>query len=136
VVSETISTLDAVIVTALKGVGPDPPEAAEGLAGRVAVIDGSLHLRWSWKDTTDLWSGKHKQTGHQHPYVCDLAGNLRYLSDPLPAKTHDAKTFRDLHPDHHCNESNAFADKGYVGCGVITPVKKLALHAIRSLRFR
>ncbi|MDQ2709694.1 MAG: hypothetical protein M3Z25_19625 [Actinomycetota bacterium] len=40
--------------------------------------------------------------------MCDLAGNLRYISDPLPGKTHDAKAFRDLQLDHHFNESNAF----------------------------
>ena len=67
-----------------------------------------------------------QETGHQHQYVCDLAGNLRYISDPLPGKTHDAKEFRDLQLDHHFNESNAFADKGYVGCGVTTPFKKPA----------
>lgn len=126
VISETISTLEGVIVKALKGVEPDLAEAAEGLAGRVAVIDGSLHPCWSWRDKKDLWSGKHKETGHQHQYVCDLAGNLRYISDPLPGKTHDAKAFRDLQLDHHFNESNAFADKGYVGCGVTTPFKKPA----------
>jgi YD repeat-containing protein len=94
VISETISTLEGVIVKALKDFEPDLAEAAEGLAGRVAVIDGSLHPCWSWKDKKDLWSGKHKETGHQHEYVCDLAGNLRYISDPLPGKTHDAKAFR------------------------------------------
>jgi YD repeat-containing protein len=115
VISETISTLEGVIVEALKDFEPDLAEAAEGLAGRVAVIDGSLHPCWSWKDKKDLWSGKHKETGHQHQYVCDLAGNLRYISDPLPGKTHDAKAFRDLQLDHHFNESNAFADRDMSG---------------------
>jgi hypothetical protein len=58
VISETISTLEGVIVEALKDFEPDLAEAAEGLAGRVAVIDGSLHPCWSWKDKKDLWSGK------------------------------------------------------------------------------
>jgi hypothetical protein len=43
VISETISTLEGVIVKALTDFEPDLTEAAEGLAGRVAVIDGSLH---------------------------------------------------------------------------------------------
>src|SRR5437868_14872131 len=59
VISETTSTLDGVIVEALQDFEPDPAEAAEGLAGRVAVIDGSLHPCWSWKGKKDLWSGKH-----------------------------------------------------------------------------
>jgi YD repeat-containing protein len=123
VVSETISTLEGVIVEALKD---DEPDLAGGLEARVAVIDGSLHPCWSWSGEEDLWSGKHKETGHQHQYVCDLAGNLAYISDPLPGKTHDAKAFRELRLDDHFTESNAFADKGYVGCGVTTPVKKPA----------
>ena len=126
VISETISTLEGVIVTAVKDFEPDLTEAADGLAGRVAVIDGSLPPCWSWTDNTDLWSGKHQETGHQHHYVGDLAGNRRYISDPLPGKTHDATAFRDLQLDHHFNESNAFADKGDVGCGVTTPFKKPA----------
>jgi hypothetical protein len=59
VISETISTLEAVIVKALQDVEPDLAEAAESLAGRVTVIDGSLHPCWSWTDNKDLWSGKH-----------------------------------------------------------------------------
>lgn len=132
VISETISTLEDVIVEALQDFEPDLAEAAEGLDGRVAVIDGSLHPCWSWKGEEDLWSGKHKETGHQHQYVCDLAGNLRYISDPLPGKTHDAKAFQDHRLDSHFNESNAFADKGYVGCGVTTPFKKPAGGELRE----
>jgi hypothetical protein len=124
VISETISTLEVVIEKALAEFVPDLTEAAQGLRGRVAVIDGSLHPCWSWKGSRDLWSGKHKQTGHQHQYVCDLAGGLAYVSDPLPGKTHDAKAFRDHGLRDHFTETNAFADKGYVGCGVTTPFKK------------
>ena len=74
VISETISTLDGVIGTALQDFESDLTEAADGLAGRVAVIDGSLPPCWSWTDNKDLWSGKHQETGHQHHYGCDLAG--------------------------------------------------------------
>jgi hypothetical protein len=79
VISETISTLEGVIVKALKDFEPDLAEAAEGLTGRVAVIDGSRPPCWSWKDTKDLWSGKHKQTGPNtktcatSPGTCDTA---------------------------------------------------------------
>src|SRR5919202_6729197 len=62
VISETISTLDGVIVTAVKDFKPDLTEAAEGLAGRVAVIDGSLPPCWSWRNNKVLWSGKNQET--------------------------------------------------------------------------
>jgi hypothetical protein len=100
--------------------------AAADLGGAVAVIDGSSHPCWSWEEEKDLWSGKHRATGHQHQYVCDLKGRLRYVSDPLPGKTHDAKAFKDLGLGDYFEESNAFADKGCVGCGVTTPMRRPA----------
>src|ERR1700704_6230530 len=63
VISETISTLEGVIVEALKDFEPDLAEAAEGLAGRVAVIDGSLHPCWSWKDKKDRGRASTRRPG-------------------------------------------------------------------------
>jgi YD repeat-containing protein len=123
VISETISTLEKLIKDVLKGCEPD---LREEVAGRVAVIDGSLHPCWSWKSQDGMWSGKHKETGHQHQYVCDLAGNLLHVSDPLPGRTHDAKEFRELGFHKIFDASSALADKGYVGCGVTTPLRKPA----------
>jgi hypothetical protein len=124
VISDTIAFLEGVIEDALEDCAPDLDQGAADLGGEVAVIDGSLHPCWSWKEEKGLWSGKHGATGHQHQYVCDLKGRLRYVSDPLPGRTHDAKAFKDLGPGKHFDGSNAFADKGYIGCGVTTPSRK------------
>ena len=87
-ISRAISDLESVIIDALAEFVPD---LAEEMDGRVGVVDGSLCPCWSWADAPELRSGKHKTTGHSHQFVCDLAGDLMYVSDPLPGKTHDAK---------------------------------------------
>lgn len=123
-ISQTIALMEGLIVRALEDFEPTVEDVAAAADRRVVVVDGSLHPCWSWADRKDLWSGKHKQTGHLHQYVCGLDGGLKYISDPTPGCTHDAKAFRDMHLDQHLTPSNAFADKGYVGCGVTTPFKK------------
>ncbi|MCA1604322.1 MAG: hypothetical protein LC775_02305, partial [Acidobacteria bacterium] len=85
--------LEGVIVKALKDFEPDLAEAAEGLAGRVAVIDGSLHPCWSWKDKKVLWSGKHTASFYTHgcqPATATRTAELdpsitRLLDDPAAA---------------------------------------------------
>ena len=91
-VSRMISDLEEIIAEALDEFVPELPEE---LKGRVAVVDGSLCPCWSWADSPELYSGKHKTTGHAHQFVCDLSGNLLHISDPLPGKTHDAKAMDD-----------------------------------------
>lgn len=48
------------------------------------VIDGSLLPCWSWADHPELYSGKHKTTGHNCQVVVDLGGRVVHLSDPVP----------------------------------------------------
>ena len=56
----------------------------------------------------------------------DLMGELMHISDPLPGKTHDAKAVTDTGLLEILDSNNAIADKGYIGTGVITPVRKPA----------
>jgi DDE superfamily endonuclease len=125
-ISQTISRMEGLVVRALREFEPTVDDVAQAAEHRVVVVDGSLHPCWSWADRKDLWSGKHKTTGHLHQYVCDLDGELTFISDPLPGRTHDARAFRDLGLDDHLTPGNALADKGYVGCAVTTPFKKPA----------
>jgi hypothetical protein len=120
-ISRAISDLEEVIAEALDEFVPD---LAAETAGRVAVIDGSLCPCWSWEDSPELYSGKHKTTGHTHQFVCDLAGDLKHISDPLPGKTHDAKAVRETELTEHFREDNAIGDKGYIGTGITTPFRK------------
>ena len=120
-ISRTISDLEGVIADVLEEFVPD---VAEETGGRVAVVDGSLCPCWSWADSPELYSGKHKTTGHTHQFVCDLSGDLKHISDPLPGKTHDAKAIRETDLTDLLREDNAIGDKGYIGTGITTPFRK------------
>jgi hypothetical protein len=87
-ISRVISDLEGVIAEALDEFVPD---LAEETNGRVGVVERSLCPCWSWADAPELYSGKHKTTGHAHQFVAGLSGDLMHISDPLPGKVHDAK---------------------------------------------
>ena len=99
---------------------------AEDLSARAQyVVDGTLLPCWSWAGHPELYSGKHKTTGMNVQVACTLDGELAWISDPIEGRRHDS----------HClNESgvlvdvpaNWLGDKGYVGNGTITPIKKPA----------
>jgi hypothetical protein len=99
---------------------------AEDLSARAQyVVDGTLLPCWSWAGHPELFSGKHKTTGMNVQVACTRDGELAWVSDPIEGRRHDS----------HClNESgvlvdvpaNWLGDKGYVGNGMITPIKKPA----------
>jgi hypothetical protein len=120
-VSRVIANLVPVIGEVLEEYVPDPVQAG---AGRVMVVDGSLHPCWSWRDHPELRSGKHKTTGHNHQHVVDLSGRLVHVSDPVPGATHDAKAVKETGVLRLIDEANAIADKGYIGTGILTPYRK------------
>ena len=120
-VSRAISELEGVIAEVLDEFVPDPPDEVDG---RVGLVDGSLFPTWSWSDAPELYSGKHKTTGHNHQFVCDLFGELLYVSDPLPGSAHDARAFGEAGLDKILNPDNTIGDKGYIGIGPITPFQK------------
>src|SRR5437879_3324229 len=90
-ISRAISDLEGIIAEVLEEFVPD---LAEEMDGRVGVVDGSLCPSWSWADAPELYSGKHKTTGHSHQFVCDLPGDLLHVSEPLPGKTATRPTTR------------------------------------------
>lgn len=123
-ISRVINELEGVIAEVLDEFVPDLAELAEGMDRRVGVVDGSLCPCWSWTDAPELRSGKHKTTGHTHEFVCDTLGELRYVSDPLPGKTHDAKAVVDLELANILRPDNSLGDKGFIGAGPTTPFRK------------
>jgi hypothetical protein len=119
-ISRAISDLESVITDALAEFAPD---LTQEMDGRVGVVDGSLCPCRTWADAPELRSGKHKTTGHSHQFVCDLAGELMHVSDPLPGKTHDAKVTVELGLADILHEYNSIADKGFIGTGPTTPFR-------------
>ena len=122
-ISRVISDLEGVIADAVEEF---VPELADEATGRVAVVDGSLCPCWSWADAPELYSGKHKTTGHAHQFIADLSGDLMHISDPVPGKTHDAKAVADTGTAALLDTGNSIGDKGYLGTGIVTPFRKPA----------
>jgi hypothetical protein len=117
IIAQVEVMIDAVLADAV-------PDLQEALRGSSAVIDGSLLPCWSWASHPELWSGKHKTTGHNCQVVVDLNGWLVHMSDPLPGSAHDAKALDDSKIAQMIDIEQTVADKGYQGKGPITPVKK------------
>ncbi|WP_181026643.1 transposase family protein [Rathayibacter rathayi] len=119
-VSRTMASVEAMLNVVIDGEQPDV-EAA--LRGTTAVIDGTLLPCWSWSDASELYSGKHKTTGHCQVFA-DLSGRLIHMSDPIAGKHHDVRAFRETRLVDTINLSNTLADRGYQGTGIVTPIKK------------
>lgn len=120
-ISRVIAQLEVVIADALAGFVPD---LSDELSGDAVLVDGSLCPCWSWTDARELYSGKHKTTGHNHQFVATLNGDLLHISDPLPGRTHDAKAIADSGLLDIIDPGNSIGDKGYIGTGLITPFRK------------
>ena len=125
----TISRYAAVLVPLVKAVleefVPDAAEAIEIVKGRVVLVDGTLAPCWSYAEHPELWNGKHKTTGLNAQLISLLDGTAVWISDLLPGKTHDAKSFTDTGAAQIVEKSSGgFGDKGYQGTGLVTPKKK------------
>lgn len=87
------------------------------------IVDGTLLPTWSWRTRPELFSGKHKTTGVNVQVACDLTGRLAFVSDPMPGRTHDAKALKETGLLDHITPGQLIGDKGYIGLGMITPVR-------------
>lgn len=97
----------------------------ELVTGRVCLLDGSLGPCWSWDGRRELWTRKHGTTGHHFQAITDLNGDVFFVSDPVPGSVHDSVAIT-ITPvaDILTHASGVIADKGYQGCGYVTPRKK------------
>jgi hypothetical protein len=89
-------------------------------------VDGTLLPCWSWADSPELYSGKHKTTGMNVQVACTFYGQLAWISDPISGNRHDNHCLGESGVLDPMNPRNWIADKGYVGNGMITPFKKPA----------
>jgi DDE superfamily endonuclease len=103
---------------------PNVPVAEELSPDEQYVVDGTLAPSWSWARHPELYSGKHKTTGVNLQVVCDLYGNLRYVSDPADGCRHDSAALDLSGVLDGMELKNWIGDKGYVGMEMITPIKK------------
>jgi DDE superfamily endonuclease len=88
------------------------------------LVDGTLLPCWSWASCPGLYSGKHKTTGMNVQVACDLAGRLAWISDPIEGSRHDTHCLHESGVLVTLDPGNWMGDKGYVGNGMLTPIKK------------
>ena len=58
--------------------------------------------------------------------ACTIYGRLAWISDPVPGRRHDNHCLGQSEVLEPMDPRNWFADKGYVGNGMITPFRKPA----------
>jgi DDE superfamily endonuclease len=98
---------------------------ADELDGRTQyIVDGTLLPCWSWASHPELYSGKRKTTGMNVQVACTLGGDLAWISDPIDGSRHDTYSLGDSGALLTLDPGNWVGDKGYVGNGMITPIKK------------
>ena len=100
------------------------PTAEELRPGRQYLVDGTLLPCWSWASAPGLYSGKHKTTGMNVQVVSTLDGELVWISDPIEGGRHDVFCFDESGALATLNPRDWTGDKGYVGRGMVTPIKK------------
>jgi hypothetical protein len=100
------------------------PTADELDPSRQYVVDGTLLPCWSWASRPELYSGKHQATGVNVQVACTLDGVLVWISDPIDGSRHDTHCLRESGVLLSHGAENWMGDKGYVGNGMLTPIKK------------
>ena len=133
----TVSRVLAAWTPLIAGALEENIPTADGLdPGAQPIVDGTLVPCWAWRDKPELYSGKHHTTGMNLQVACTLTGRLAWASDPVPGRIHDARALTESGLLDNNNDPSSsdptrhpptrhIADKGYVGLGLITPVKKL-----------
>src|SRR6266849_8130261 len=130
--AETFGGSQPTISRALTGVTPLVGEVlkeyvptADELDERTQyIVDGTLLPCWSWAAHPELYSGKHKTTGMNVQVACTLAEKLAWISDPIEGSRHDNHCLSESGVLLTLDPADWIADKGYVGNGMITPIKK------------
>jgi hypothetical protein len=88
------------------------------------IVDGTLLPCWSWACRPELYSGKHTTTGMNVQVACTLDGRLAWISDPIDGSRHDSFCLGESGVLLTLDSGRWIGDKGYVGNGMITPIKK------------
>jgi hypothetical protein len=120
-ISRAITTVTPLIELALREAVP----TAEDLKPHAQyVVDGTLLPCWSWAKHPQLYSGKHKTTGHNVQVACTLDGTLAWISDAIDGSRHDSHCLTTSGVLEGLDPANWIGDKGYQGHDMLTPIKK------------
>lgn len=122
-ISRAVTTVTPMINRVLAKFVP----TAEELDGQEQyIVDGTLLPCWSWAAHPELYSGKYKTTGMNVQLACTLAGRLAWISDPIEGRRHDSYCLGESGVLLTLMPGEWIGDKGYVGNGMLTPIKKPA----------
>jgi hypothetical protein len=123
----TVSRAVSAITPLLGNVLADYVPTADDLHEKTQyIVDGSLLPCWSWASRPELYSGKHKTTGLNVQLACTLDGGLEWISDPIDGSRHDTHCLRESGVLLTLDPASWIGDKGYIGNGMITPIRKPA----------
>lgn len=120
-ISRTINALTGTLGSILADYVPVAEDLDER---RQYIVDGTLLPCWSWAEHPELYSGKHKTTGKSVQVACDHDGRLMWISDPVDGSRHDSAAITASGVMETFAAHMWIGDKGYVGLGMITPIKK------------
>lgn len=122
-ISRAITAITGLLERALRKYVPTADELDDR---KQYVVDGTLLPCWSWAAHPGLYSGKHKTTGLTVQVLGTLDGELVWISDPVDGSRHDTYCLRESGALTLDAPANWTGDKGYVGTGMLTPIKKPA----------
>jgi hypothetical protein len=122
-ISRAITAISPLLEKALAGV---VPAAGDLDPGTQLIIDGTLLPCWSWAAAPGLYSGKHKTTGMNVQVACTLDGEITWVSDPVEGSRHDMHCIAESDVLSGVAPGSWIGDKGYIGSGMITPIRKPA----------
>jgi hypothetical protein len=122
-VSRAVSAITPLLRNALADHVPTADELDDK---RPYIIDGSLLPCWSWASRPELYSGKHKTTGLNVQVACTLDGHIEWISDPVDGSRHDTHCLRESGVLLTLDPAIWIGDMGYIGNGMITPIRKPA----------
>ena len=120
-ISRAITALTSLLERALRRYVPTADELDDH---KQYVVDGTLLPCWSWAGHRELYSGKHKTTGLTVQVLGTLDGELVWISDPVDGSRHDTYCLHESGALTSDAAPNWTGDKGYVGTGMLTPIKK------------
>jgi hypothetical protein len=122
-ISRAISAISPLLEHVLAG---SVPTAGELGPQSQLIVDGTLLPCWSWASAPGLYSGKHKTTGMNVQVACTLEGEIAWISDPVEGSRHDMHCIGESGVLPGVTPGSWIADKGYIGSGMITPIRKPA----------
>jgi DDE superfamily endonuclease/Helix-turn-helix of DDE superfamily endonuclease len=94
------------------------------------LVDGLVAPVGERDGTEDLFSDKKGFCGINIQFVATLSGQLADVGDPCPGARHDSRAFKESGiaerwAGHYAEGGpGMIGDKGYQGCGIISPYKK------------